>query len=422
MYDDTPVSTPAERAGSGGAEPSGGKDTVINPSLWRLPAMRSLAFFTLASFIGFFATIAALPAWITQQGIDPSRAGFATTTLLTATVAAQGLVPRLVQRVGMTRALGLGAIFLGAPSLLFLIDGGYAWVLMICALRGIGFGIVTVLGSMLTARIAPPRRRGEAVGIYGLAIAVPNLSLVAGGVALVSAGHFLWVAILGAAPLLGLLAVRGLARAAGPDPDGGRAPAADDPAARAAARRSRRTARNAALGPAVVLMVVTLASGGFMTYLPIARPGGSLATIALLVWGAAGAIARWRVGMVADRMGLRLLLPAASALSIIGIGIVVGGMLLDGTALILIGAVILGTGFGSTQNLTLVAAFMQARQRETATVSAVWNIGFDAGTAIGSGLVGLLILVMTIPSAIALTAVLVAVSIPWAIRGGRPPA
>jgi predicted MFS family arabinose efflux permease len=170
-------------------------------------------------------------------------------------------------------------------------------------------------------------------------------------------------------------------------------------------------------------MVVTLTSGGFMTYLPIIRPDGALATIALLVWGALAAAIRWRVGLLADRIGLRALLPISSVLSIVGVCVVTGGLLLSGGTswvVILVGSAILGTGFGGTQNLTLVAAFARARQRETATVSSVWNIGFDTGTALGSGLVGLLILVVTIPSALALTSLLIVASMPMAVRATRP--
>jgi len=262
-------------------------------SLWHLPAMRLLAVYTITGFTGFFATMSALPAWIAAQGTSDSLAGFVTTTLLAATVSTQSMVPRMIARFGMTATLAIGLAALGAPSLLFLVDGGYWWVLAICALRGVGFGSMTVIGAMLTARIVPPARRGEAIGIYGLAIAVPNLLVVPGGVALVSAGYFWVVALLGAAPLLGLPVVRALAKAAAAHDDSiarsGAAPAvpsgaadgaasgASDRAAvgssgRAASGAARQAARRAALGPAFVLMVVTLTSGGFMTYLPIIRP------------------------------------------------------------------------------------------------------------------------------------------------------
>lgn len=401
---------------------------VAKRSLWHLPAMRLLAIYTITGFTGFFATMSALPAWIAAQGTSDSLAGFVTTTLLAATVSTQSVVPRMVARLGMTTTLAIGLGALGAPSLLFLVDGGYWWVLAICALRGVGFGSMTVLGAMLTARIVPPARRGEAIGIYGLAIAVPNLLVVPGGVALVSAGHFWVVALLGAVPLLGLPVVRSLAKAAAGHDEPVAVAGDDGPEAtpdRTARAAARGAARRAALGPAFVLMVVTLTSGGFMTFLPIIRPDGALATLALLVWGAFGAFTRWRIGPVADRTGLRALLPGSSLLSIAGICIVAGGLLSDGAAswaVILVGSAVLGIGYGGTQNLTLVAAFIRAKQKETATVSSVWNIGFDTGTALGSGLVGLLILVVTIPSALALTSLLIVASMPLAIRAARPPA
>ncbi len=397
--------------------------------------MLLLVGYTLGGFTGFFVTMSALPAWLAGRGTPEALAGLVTTVLLVATVGTQLLVPRLVQRAGLPSVLAASLVALGAPSLLLLVDGGLGWVLGICAVRGIGFGILTVLGSTMTARIVPVARRGEAIGIYGLAIAVPNLLAVPGGVALVAAGTFAPVAILGAAPLLSLLAVPALARAVRSDPEAA-VPGADlaeaattgTPASTAdpadAARRARRAAGRAAVGPSLVLLVVILAGGGFLTYLPIARPNGALATAALLVWGATGALARWRVGLLADRSGLRQLLPGASAVAVLGVGIVVGGLMLDGTPgaiVTVLGAAVLGAGYGSAQNLTLVAAFARARQRETATVSSVWNVGFDTGTALGAALVGGLTTLMSVPAALAVTGALVVASIPLAIRSGRPP-
>lgn len=391
-------------------------------SLWRLPAMQLLALYTLAGFTGMFATMSSLPAWLAGRGTSESVAGLVTTTLLVTTVGAQSLVPTMTRRFGLAAVLGAGCVFLGLPSLGFLYDGGLGWVLGISAVRGIGFGAITVTGSMLTARVAPPERRGEAIGIYGLAIAVPNVLAVAGGVALVSAGLFGVVAILGAVPLLGLPTVGRLAQLAGPEPDETGDVGATDTAA---SRRSRRDARVVTLGPAVVLTVVTLTSSGFLTYLPITRPDGALASVAILVWGITESVSRWGVGPLADRIGdLRRLLPAASATNIIGIGLVgigLGASGSAGTATLLVGAAILGVGYGSVQNLTLIAAFARARQRETSTVSSVWNIGFDTGTATGAALVGPLIPALGPAGAIAAPAVLVAASAPLAIRSARTP-
>lgn len=162
-----------------------------------------------------------------------------------------------------------------------------------------------------------------------------------------------------------------------------------------------------------------------MTFLPIARPDGALASVALLVWGAIGGLSRWRVGLIADRVGLTRLLPASSALNIIGIVTVAAGLLLQGASswiVIVIGSAMLGAGYGAVQNLTLVAAFQRARHRQLVTVSSVWNIGFDTGLALGSGVVGMMTAAMPIAGALALTGLLILASMPLAVRVSRPTA
>src|SRR5690606_26000548 len=147
-------------------------------------------------------------------------------------------------------------------------------------------------------------------------------------------------------------------------------------------RRARRRARNAALGPATVLMVVTLTSGGFMTFLPIARPDGALASVALLVRGTIGGLSRWRVGLIAGRVGLAWLLPAWSARNRVGVSTVAAGLLLQGAsswAVGVIGCAVRGAGYGAVQNLTLVAACQEARHQQLVRVGSVWKSGFDTG-------------------------------------------
>jgi predicted MFS family arabinose efflux permease len=136
-----------------------------------------------------------------------------------------------------------------------------------------------------------------------------------------------------------------------------------------------------------VLLVTTLAGGGIVTFLPIERPDGLLATVALLVVGLTGAASRWQAGLLADRLGSRLLLPAALAACAVGLGTVAGG-LHTSDALVLVGAGVFGIGFGAVQNLTLVLAFSRAGPAAESTASAMWNAAFDAGTGLGALLLG----------------------------------
>lgn len=366
--------------------------------------------YTFLGFTGFFLTLASLPAWVAAAGTSDDIAGLVTTTFLVSTICTQLLVPRLTHRFGMTPVLIAGLVAIGAPTPLLAVSAELRWVLVVSVVRGCGFGILTVLGALLSARLVPAERRGEAIGIYGLAIAVPNLVAVPVGVALATSRHFEWVAYIGAAPLLAIPAAVALGRSvrdADPITGGG--------------TESARSAVLATLSPAVVLLVVTVAGGALLTYLPIVRPSGATASIALFAFGATGALCRWLVGGLVDRMGLRLLLPAASGAAVVGLLIVAGGLLSDNGAagVIVLGAAVLGVGFGAVQNLTLVSAFARAGQSQASTASAVWNAGFDSGTAIGAAVVGIAAAQLGTPATFLAGAVLVLASAPLVLASSR---
>lgn len=340
-------------------------------SLWRLPAMRGLVAVTALGFTGYWLTLASLPAYAVSGGAGETIAGTVTAAFLVTTIVVQSLVPALTARFGAGAVLAAGLVALGAPSPLYALGNGLGWLVWISVLRGAGFGVLTVLGSLLAVQVAPPAQRGEAVGLYGLAIAVPNLIAVPAGVALVLHGHPSWLAWLGACPLLVLPFVPGVVHAA-----------VDDRAEQPSPGAGRRAAR-AALTPSLVLLVVTLAGGGLVTFLPIERPDGALATVALLVFGATGALFRWQAGLLADRTGSRLLLPGGLVVGAVGLVAVAAG-LHAADAAVLVGAAVFGVGYGTVQNLTLLAAFTRAGAGGGSAASAMWNAFFDAGTALGA--------------------------------------
>jgi predicted MFS family arabinose efflux permease len=262
-----------------------------------------------------------------------------------------------------------------------------------------------VVGATLAARVAPPERRGESIGLYGLAIAVPNLVAVPAGAALVLDGHVAWLSWLAASPVLGLFLVPLLVRSVAPQPPPGPV-------------GSGRAAVRAALAPSIVLFVVTMAGGGLVTFLPIERPDGVLATVALLVFGVTGAATRWRAGLLADRLGSRLLLPLSLVVAAVGLGVTAIG-LASGAAWLLIGAAVFGAGFGAAQNLTLLAAFARAGEGGTTTASAMWNASFDAGMATGALVLGFVAAGIGLDRAYVVVAALLAAAVPLASAAAR---
>jgi MFS family permease len=350
------------------------------PSLWRLPAVRHLLVVSLLGFASFCLTLASLPTWAVQGGASRATAGLVTTVMLITTVVTQALVPAMIVRLGSGPALALGLLLLGAPAPLYGLSDQLPLLLAVSAVRGTGFALLTVIGATLTSDVAPPGRHGEAVGLYGLAIAVPNLVGIPAGVALTESGHFALAATLAASPVLALPSALRLGRRTDLAPI----------ASGAADTVSHRVVLRVTLPPSLVLLLVTAAGGGLVTFLPIERPTGSLATVALLVFGTTSALARWRAGLLVDRSGPRLLLPAALLFAVAGlftIGLcLLGGRGLD--VLLLVAAAVFGLGYGGIQNLTLVVAFARAGEGGSATASALWNAAFDFGTALGAFGVG----------------------------------
>jgi len=382
-------------------------------SLWRLPVVRSLFAMNALGMLSYSLMLPALPAYAAAGGAGLTAAGAATTVFLVVTVLVQGTVPALVRRWGLGPVLIGGLVALGGPAPLYLLADDVRWLVAVSAVRGVGFAVLTVLGSTIAARAVPPERRGESIGIYGLGIGLPTLVAIPAGAALTLAGHFDWVAVLAAASVLAVGFVPGLVRAVAPD---GEEPGTG--ASRAAVR--------AAAAPSLVLFLVTLAGGGLVTFLPIERPDGSLAAVALLVFGVCTAVARWWAGLLVDRVGARAVFPvtlaaAAGGMALVALGLGTGGT--AGAAAVLAGVLAFGVGYGAVQNLTLVIALARAGTGRTTTVSAVWNASFDSGTAIGALAVGAVAAQVGLPLSYVLVAVSLALVLPLAVtlpRALRP--
>ncbi|MFZ0388057.1 MAG: hypothetical protein WAL22_20505, partial [Solirubrobacteraceae bacterium] len=156
------------------------------------------------------------------------------------------------------------------------------------------------------------------------------------------------------------------------------------------------------------------------TILPIAR-SGLIATAGLALFGATAAAARWQAGVRVRRHGVSLLLVSACVVAIVGLLALAAGLSGGGAAAVLMGCAVAGVGFGAAQSLTLVSAFARTGPGARATASAVWNVAFDSGTAVGAVLIGALTATsLGIWGAFGVLAALALASVPLALVSGRP--
>lgn len=382
----------------------------VPTSIWRVPGMPALALVATLGFSGFAVLVPVAPLWAATGGADPTGAGLVGGVMLAATVATQGFVPPALRRYGWGPVLAIGLVLLGAPSLLMGATSDLPALLVLSAVRGIGFGALTVCGGAAVAELVEPARRGAGVGAYGVAVAVPNVVVLPTGPWLAEHVGF-WVAFaIGAAPLLGVPAAFRLGRAVG-----------QATTARVAADTGDHTStvRGVArlLRPTAILVSVTLAGGGLLTFAPQMVDDATLATAVLFLIGAVAAVTRWNAGSLVDRSGAEPFVWPLVIVTVAGLVVFAWGLLdQDARAwALVVGATLVGISYGALQNFTLVLAFQAVPHRRAGLASVMWNVGFDAGTAVGSVLIGLLATEMSFPAGLFVTAAICATALPIAL-------
>jgi predicted MFS family arabinose efflux permease len=360
--------------------------------------MLDLAVLSVFGFSGYAALLATAPLWAVNGGATAAGSGLVNGVLLAATVLAQLGVPRALVSWGTGRVLVAGLLLLGVPAPAYLLSDGLGWVLGLSAVRGLGFGILTVVGSTVVAHLVPAGRRGAAIGVYGLAVAVPNLLLLPGSVPVVDRwgfGPVFWAAalsVLGVPPAIRLARVlrdAGHVRPVGADEGS----------------PVRLRALSSIVPPTVVLFSVTMAGGAVLTFAPQLTDSATAALV-LLIMGITAALSRWLIGALADRRGARPFIAPILTCAAAAMAVCAWAVAREQGVVLIAAATVLGLCYGALQNLTLVVAFAAVGRQQLPAASAVWNIGFDTGTASGAVLAGVLATAYSFPVSLATLAAL----------------
>ena len=352
-------------------------------SVWRVPGMPWLLGSAMLWFAGFALLVPVAPLWVIRGGSDDLGAGLVTGVMMACTVLAQLSMRRVLPGLGWRWTLVLGAGLLGLPALGHLATDRLWPVIALAALRGFGFGIVTVCGATAVASFVEPGRRGRALGALGLAIAAPQFILVPVAPWLAERAGFGLVFVLAVLPALAIPLAWPIARIVG---DRDRAPVGGSGGG-TAARLWRMLA-----GPIAALVVITASGGAILTFTSRILASPALGFGGLLAFTGAAAVSRWGAGGIADRFGAT---PAIAPLLFTGaLGLAAIGLRADsvhdsaGRVLVIAGLLVVGVAYGGLQNLTLTQAFAVAGEPARHSVSVAWNLSFDAGTGLGAFAVG----------------------------------
>lgn len=329
-------------------------------------------------FAGFSLLMPVSPLWAVEGGAGEFGAGLATTVLMAFTVLTQLQVNRWLTRFGWTPVIATGLVALGVPAALQAISPDLWLILATQAMRGLGFGIITVCGSTAVALLVPPAMRGRGIGLYGLAASIPQLALMTLSPLLVDWLGIRATLILGVVPVIGLLWVGKLGHLV------------EDQGGRQLMEAGGRTI--GVVGriwmPILALLLVTASGGAVLTFGPQMVDNTGTAMLVLLAVTALAAVGRFGIGPLCDRYGTRPFIWSLLLVAALGVGGVAAAVGIRAALLLVLGAAILGVAYGALQTVTMVRAYADAGEENRPSTSVVWNVGFDVGTGLGAMAIG----------------------------------
>jgi MFS family permease len=287
-----------------------------------------------------------------------------------AAVATRFLSARALDRRGRRPfALGGLALFAAATALLPLASS-LASLLALRAVQGVGWGLATTAIASLVADLAPVARRGEAIGIWGLAPTVAMALGPAAGGGLVRLGGAP-AAFLGTAALF--LVALGLV-----------VPIAEP---RHAATTSREVSfPRGALLPCSVLFLSSLSYGAIIAFVPVELGSGPGQTGAYFgAYALSILLVRSFAGRLSDRHGRRAVI--VPGLLVGAVGVALTG-LARGPASLAAAAALYGVGIAGLSFPALTAWTVDRSGEARAAAMAAFYGSYDLAIALGAVALG----------------------------------
>ena len=356
----------------------------------------------------FYLLLSVTPMYAVSTGAGSAEAGLVTGSLMLATVLAEFGSPRLLRRYGNRRVFAVGALLLGGPALALLAPHSVTAIVAVSIARGLGFGLNTVVIGALVATALPPERRGEGIGLAGVVACVPAMVALPSGVWLAeNTSYAVVITITAVSALAPMAAIPWLA---GPgdrqaEPGQGTVP----PPGLLASLRS-----GGQLRPSLVFAATTVSAGVVAAFLPLA--GGvscGVAALGLLAQAVASTMSRWWAGRYGDRHGQAGLLVPGLLTAAAGMTLLIW---VTAPAVLITGMCLFGAGFGISQNATFTLMIDRAPVAGYGTVSALWNLAYDAGYGAGPAVFGVFVVYTGYPAAFALTGMLMLAALVPAVR------
>jgi MFS family permease len=329
--------------------------------------LTSLSTFTL--FSSFYFLLITLPIYIKEIGGTESEIGLIIGVFTISAVVLRPFIGQEVDRRGRKKILIAGLLVFLMSMLLYNYTNSVTSLLLLRVFHGIGWGAATTAATTLIADIAPPKRRGEAMGIFGMASNVamaigPVLSMI-----LLQAYDFPILFMIGAGiALVSLLLALPISETIALHP------------------KTSLFSREA-LFASTLMFAVSLTYGSLMSFLSlfaqkqgIANPGLFFTVFAMTL-----ILVRAFAGKLSDKKGRKFVILPGMILTASGLWVLSTASSLP---VFLIAALLYGLGFGLVHPSLMALLVDSVSEEGLGAAMGTFTASFDLGIGMGSIILG----------------------------------
>jgi MFS family permease len=335
-------------------------------------------FASLLLFTAFYILLPTLPVFLTANlGIDERQTGIVLAVYTLAALLIRPFAGYMIDRHGRRVFMIFSYLIFALILPFYPLAGIFSLMILIRFVHGLTWGIATTTGSTLIVDVLPPARRGEGIGIYGLAMTIPMALGPLAGIVLSGGGNypfmFLMAALLAVAGFVLTMLIR----------------YPQVPLTEKGSFRWSNLIERSSLPVTFNLLIINMTYGGLVSFISLyaLKTGVGMTGIFFIVFAAGISLSRIFLRKIFDRQGPALLTVSGILLLIAGhttLGLMVSkpGFM---TAAILLG---LGSGIVMPTFQAMVNNLVQPHRRGAAN-STLFS-GLDLGIGLGMLITGIL--------------------------------
>lgn len=333
---------------------------------------------SLLVFTAFYIMLPTLPVFLTRElKFEEGQTGLILAVYTLAALLIRPFTGFMIDRFGrkwfyIISLLLFAIIFLGYP-----LAGAFALILIVRFAHGLVWGVATTTGSTLIVDIVPAERRGEGIGLYGLAMTIPMALGPFTGLQLTQNNNY---------PLMflcaGFLALAGFALTLFI-----KYPAIPD--AVNIKFSFRNLLESTSLPVTLNLLIINITYGGLVSFVSLyaLKTGIGNTGMFFIVFASGIALARIYMGKIFDRRGPKEL--SVGGILFLAIGHVILGIFINTTGFMIAGFLLgLGSGVVFPAFQAMVNNLVPAQRRGAAN-STLFS-GLDLGIGLGMLITGFL--------------------------------